>query len=477
MPEKWLVEAALKWKPEILSGMGTWALSRRSGLTRHKCGQIIGFVTENPDFEADAADADNSGDDLLSDRVAWHMEDTDEYVTILQVTGGRAVVIPGYKHRAMIAAYSNWDGHPATVDQISREFGFPRPWVTEYLRKWGITHDHEPFSKEEVTDGDPAELAEQAYLLKKRSLHRKYQSVMYRKIRQGSDKWERYEEVTLGVLCEEVRKAADQPPVQPLDLPEAEHRYDLVISPTDLHWGLWAWDGAVGARGAYSREECERRLLDHTGRIVSRLSGRPRRILAPVGSDWFNTDGATRGTTRGTPQDMEGLAIEILTTGLDLHRRWVDVLRQVAPVDLFLQKGNHDEANSVAALLFLDAWYRDQDRVTTHMDLKDRVYTTSGSSLLGFTHGDGVKPAKLGALMAVEEPRLWGESRHRYMFTGHLHHHRVIEDGGIEIHLMPALAGHSQWAHKHGFVQARPALVGCLIDEDHGLWSWIKSGE
>jgi hypothetical protein len=256
-----------------------------------------------------------------------------------------------------------------------------------------------------------------------------------------------------------------------LRLPRSDRPFAVVVGLTDFHWGGYAWGLETGS--GYNREIAEARLREATEAILRRLPGQPERIILPVGSDFFHVDGDTAATTRGTPQDVDGTPTEILITGCELTRIYVDLLRQVAPVEVVMMSGNHDRVNGLSVLLYLAAWYRDQVDVEVVTDYRPRIYREYGRTLIGFSHGDGAKPKDLGPIMATEAAEAWGRARYRVAFGGHLHHQHVQEVNGITHYLMPSLAGSDRWHSRQGYTTATPGLCAYLVDEVEGVTGTI----
>jgi len=402
--------------------------------------------------------------------------DTDTYITFTK-SSGKPMVMSGTKHRQIIQMYSNWDGQPSTINMICRDLHIPRPWLIEYLRIHGITHDKEPFSKEELESRPIEDMVEDAIQMKRQAVYQKFEKLKWRDTKKNSDNWMEFEEVVLNRFIEEIGTHVRAMKVPKLDLDKPQSDYVAVVANTDFHWGMYSWEGEVGPEQVYNFDIAEERLFLHTENLISRFPGRPKKIIMSVGSDFFHIDGQSNTTTRGTVMDTIGTPTEILVTGCHLQRRHIDLMRQVAPVEIWMMAGNHDQHNSRAVLLFLSAWYKDTEDVTVHLDFRSRVYTEFGDTLIGFNHGDGVKVKDLGACMAKEARHAWSRTKHHIFFGGHLHHHKVQEVGGITHHLLPSLAGIDRYHHHEGYITTDPTLMAYLIDEEDGPYCWLQSKE
>ena len=490
---KWLMGAYRKWGDWVRKEQPSRKrLAEKAGWTQHKARVLIEFV-RTMDAVAGAQQLDLDDEDGLVEEVfEQELEDeyqepsekdyyydkkyiydkaNDFYVVFLR-SSPKPVKVTGEKHRSIVRAYSNWDGQPSSINQICRMYNFPRNILVEYLRAFGITHDSEPFSREEVLERDPDEMVQEALQDRRQALYTKFEKTKWNDLKKQANKWMHFEETVLLALKNALGNH-EAYTVPRLDMVDATSPYAFIISATDFHWGMYSWDDETGS--GFNREIAEARLHEHTSRILSRLPGRPEKIVVAVGSDWFHIDGQTATTTRGTPQDVDGSPTEILITGCELTRQHIDMLAQVAPVEVVLMAGNHDRHNSFALLLYLDAWYRNQDHVTVIKDWKPRVYTTYGKTLIGFHHGDKTKTKDLGVCMAKEARREWGAADYHIFFGGHLHHHHVQEVGGITHYQLPSLAGTDRWHAGEGYVTSDPSLVGYMVDKKTGISGFLQS--
>lgn len=393
----------------------------------------------------------------------YYAKETDTYVTYLQ-SAGQNVVVAGEQHRALKNAYSNMASKGATINEIAREFNFPRNWFDEYKKVHGWTHDMSPYTDEEVAETPVNELVDDLLLRRRRELHKSYEKRKWKEIEDAADKWFNIEE-TLRVMIDGLQTNSYEVPK--LDLIESDKPFCVVMSPTDFHWGKHGWVDEVGE--TYNFAEARSRLFERTQEILSWLPARPEKFILATGSDWFHVDNDLGTTTRGTPQDMCGSPAEILITGCKLAREHIDLLRQIAPVEVVFMSGNHDRYSSFALMLYLSASFEQCDDVMVHVNPQIRHYTTYGNTLLGFNHGDSVNKNKLPILMSKERRAEWGLTENHIWFTGHRHHQVLHEmDGGLVIQL-PSLAGHDRYHYRAGYTTAKAGLAAHLIDYELGL--------
>ena len=295
-------------------------------------------------------------------------------------------------------------------------------------------------------------LAEEALQIRRAALYTRLERDKWKEVQKDAQKWREYEASTLRRL-ENITQNGGAKEIPLLEIPKSERKYTAVITPTDFHWGKRADVYECGE--VYDRPTAAQRLLSSTEQVLADVTkyGRPQEIIVGVGSDFFNADTYTGTTTQGTPQDNDGNMSDILTTGCELMTTYIDLLRQVAPVKLVLMGGNHDQLLSVSLHIYLQAWYRNCEAITTLRSAKHRQYIMYENNLLCFHHGDGVsKTSDLARLAAIEAAKEWGACSHRMVFTGHLHHEKIEEDRGFTRYQLPSLSGEDKWHAKKGYV-------------------------
>lgn len=404
----------------------------------------------------------------------WYNKDSDTYITMI-AGAVEPIVTSGAQHRAIIQAYSEFNGNPSTINQLAKDFNMPKDWLVQYLKIHDITHDGLPFSTEDVKSRSINDLTGDLHTMKRQALQTAINEREWKETKKSADKWDEFEE-TVGRMADDwANKFSTGYRPKLLSIPSAKDKYSMVVFPTDLHFGKGSWEDEVGEN--YSREEVSRLLLFHTQKIINKIIsfGRPERIYIPFGSDWFHVDNRQGTTTAGTPQDMDGTPGIIFTEGLQLKVEFIDLLRQVAPVTLIPCAGNHDHERSIAMMMYLTAWYRSNKDVEVLTSLRPRNYIKVYSTLMGVTHGSDVKPQQLPALMAGEARELWGSSKHSMWMTGHLHYEQMKDQDGVLLYQVPALGAADRWSEGKGYTLSRAALSAVLIDPQDGPNVFITS--
>ena len=387
--------------------------------------------------------------------------------------GKHVVKLTGDEHRSIIKDYSA--GY--TGNEICLKYDMLPAVFQNYRRVHQLKHGGVPISKEQLLADDEEVLVDEILASRKVQTEITLERKANKRMRESAEKWEYLSKNFLSHVTNLPKANARVPK---LKLPESPDPYALVVCPTDFHWGKHGWSDEVGE--TYNFDEARSRLMTKTQTLVNRLPSRPEKIFVGAGSDWFHVDNDAGTTTKGTPQDMCASPAEILITGCQLAREHIDLLRQIAPVEIVMMPGNHDRHSSLALMMYLSAAYEDVPDVSVTITANNRRYIQYGDTLLGFTHGDGMsKRINIVGLMAVEAREKWGATKHKVWFHGHLHHQRLAERDGCLIVQMPSLAGHDRYHARSGYTTSTAGLAAYFIDQKEGylgsLFAPVTHGE
>ena len=397
---------------------------------------------------------------------------SDSYVTVLRCRP-KPLVMTGTKFRAMKKAYSNWDGSPSTINEICRRFAVPRDQFIELKQIHGWTHEAEPFTKEEVMSREVDDLTDDAFQQRRQAVWEGFEKKKWHQVKEDAQKWNNLEQNFMLPLQDHLSTLIPSYSVPRLNLKKPRNPFAVVTSAGELHYGGSGWVLETGEE--FNRAEAEDRLVYARTQMLEEVSdkGRPEKFFYAIGHDFLTVDTDFGTTTKGTPQEMDGTAAQILAEGFDLAVRDVDSLRGVAPLEIVSIPGNHDRLLTVALLKFLQAWYRNESDVEIKFSAKSRAYASYGDTLLGFAHGDGaLRPKDYMATMAKEAPGLWANTIYRAFFTGHLHSEVVRELVGGTHYQMPSLRGKDRWHERQAYL-SEAALASYVVDRRRGVTSTL----
>ena len=236
--------------------------------------------------------------------------------------------------------------------------------------------------------------------------------------------------------------------------PIVEKEYELVkdpivyeISLPDIHYGKI--DGQT-------LQESEEAYMNAVKDLMVKASGlNIDRILLPIGNDGMNSEGYSRATTKGTPQQDSAEWQETFVGYCSLMVRAINFLSATAAVDVVIVQGNHDYERMFYSGEFLRAFFLNDNRVTVDNNYNSRKYYEYGTNMIMFTHGDKEKPANMPLIMATEEPMMFSRTTHREVHCGHVHKEMVNEYRGIKVRFIPSICGNDSWHKMMGYEAKR----------------------
>ena len=113
------------------------------------------------------------------------------------------------------------------------------------------------------------------------------------------------------------------------------------------------------------------------------------------------------------------------------------------------------------------ALYERDERVSVDTVPNHFHYHHFGSTLIGVHHGHGPKLEQLPLIMAADQPEAWGQSQHRYWYTGHTHKDRVLDIQGVRVESFRVLPPKDAWAAGKGYRSAR-SMTAITIHKKFG---------
>lgn len=203
----------------------------------------------------------------------------------------------------------------------------------------------------------------------------------------------------------------------------------------------------------------------------------PEVIIIPLSNDFFNTNGASNTTKRGTQQDVLVKSSVSFGIGFDLIRRVIDKAKQVARVYCPVIKGNHSEEKDFYFGFALNVAYELDPNVSIEKNQHQRKYFEYGANLLGFGHGDKEKKkiAQLPLTMAEEQKQAWARTKFRKFYLGDLHHEieyqflKGKDFVGCKVEFLRSVGGTDLWHYDNGYIGIPKTAYCDIWDKEEGL--------
>jgi hypothetical protein len=248
---------------------------------------------------------------------------------------------------------------------------------------------------------------------------------------------------------------ADLEPVKLIKAPTQTNCKLLTVYPIgDHHLAQYSYGEETGAD--YDMKIARRLLVSAVSHLVDVSPASEEALIINLG-DFFHVDNPSNTTpASGHTLDVDTRYSLAIKAGVAMLRTCIDkALGKHKRVKVICTPGNHDPIGALWLSLALKLCYEANPRVIVETQPGKFHYTEFGKVLIGVTHGDNGKPEKLQGVMAVDQAEAWGRTEHRYWFTGHVHHRKVIEFPGVMWETFRTLAARDAWATSAGFRSGR----------------------
>lgn len=258
--------------------------------------------------------------------------------------------------------------------------------------------------------------------------------------------------------------------VPPPEYTDADLCTALLIS--DAHIGLQSWAKETGE--AYNTDIAAERLKSWVGQLVAASPPSGLCVILDNGDlthadDHTNMTPASKHVLDVDTRHFRTLdvTVETLACAIELalakHQR---VLVRILP-------GNHNRESYITILFALAERFRDNPRVTVQKVPGEFFAFEWGKVMLAAHHGDKAKADRLVHFLADQYAEMWGRTRHRFLFTGHLHHSKSQDIGGCTWEQLRAVTARDAYAVAHGYT-ARAQLQAITFHKERGEVQRVK---
>jgi MarR family len=285
--------------------------------------------------------------------------------------------------------------------------------------------------------------------------------------------WEKTERNNSKIMLEATVEALAEPIAglaKPVKAPKAGIQDSLssyIIG--DAHFGMYAWGEETGADFDTSIASRDlRAAIDH---LVDTAPASEYGMLVDVG-DFLHADNRSNVTPgSGHILDVDTRFRRVCSIAVDALRYCIArMLQKHSHVRVIVAQGNHNPDSAGWMAICLKLYYENEPRVDVDMSPGKFHYHEFGQTLIGITHGDRLKIGELPSIMAADRPGMWGKAKHRYWWTGHIHHTKHQEYRGCTVEAFNTLAASDAWHSASGYRSMRQ-MQRIDIDVNHGIYS------
>lgn len=270
-------------------------------------------------------------------------------------------------------------------------------------------------------------------------------------------------------LVEGIEPAA---PVAPVEISADDL---LTIYPiADAHIGLQAWGRETGED--YSTDIAAERVRSWVARAVAASPPSGTAVILDVG-DYTHADNQDNQTPRSKHiLDVDTRHFRTLDVGIAALGSAIEAARaKHRRVIVRILPGNHDPAAYLAVMFALSERYRNDASVEVQKVPGEFFMLEFGRVMIAAHHGDKAKADRLVHFVADQYAEAWGRTKYRFAFTGHLHHHKSQDIGGMKWEQLRAVTARDAYAVSHAY-SARAQLSGITYHRKTGEHTRVYVG-
>lgn len=251
----------------------------------------------------------------------------------------------------------------------------------------------------------------------------------------------------------------------------------LEICLVDPHLGVRAWADEVGKDRDLPigiteyTEACEQVLAQNE-------QYKPEKIFYVLGNDLLHVENYTGLTPMNqNVLDFDTRLIKIAQESLQAVIKCLYMCRSIAPVEVIWIPGNHDMHGSMYLSLAIQEHFKDDEYVTIDISPPPHKARLWGNLLVGWAHNTSFKQRMWVNQLALEFPKLWGQSRFREWHSGHKHKKTdtlitpTNTFGGVILRQLTGLTTPDKWHYDHLFTDAVPGAESFLWTRDRGIFA------
>ena len=281
------------------------------------------------------------------------------------------------------------------------------------------------------------------------------------KTNQDADRQLELMKEAIAALCE------DLPKLPAIESPEYSHPDRMAVYPLgDPHIGVLSWAEETGQD--WDLKIAERSFCEAFDRLIKSAPHCEEAVIVNLG-DYFHADNMEGTTARsGHHLDTDSRFGKMIRVGMKIMRQMIQsALQHHRHVRVINATGNHDDTSSMFLAVALSNIYENEPRVTIDDSPTPFHYVEWGQCMFGVHHGHSCKPDRLPGVMAADQPEMWGRTKYRYWYTGHIHHDTKKEFAGVTQESFRTLAAKDAYATWGGYRSGQDSKC-IVLDKNYG---------
>lgn len=457
-------------------------IQKRTGWKKTKSNEVFQQIINGEVVAEDFGEKDWKTNIQTLDKPYFNKE-TNQYITFIKAIG-RNIVVSKEQHESILKMYSGWDGEQRTLTELCRNVQWPKPVLTEYLRKFGITHQSLPVTDEELADKSDEELLTSLTELRKFSLHQKLEKSSWDQIRIEAAKWRAFEHKHYSPFLQFLERF-EPAPVKPIKstYKNEDGTHTFLVSLSDVHFGTHIHPryiyNSTASESGWSLEHTVQAIDGYATKIADEVNSRKykfdKAVLCSLGDIIHGIDGKTE---KGTILEAFPLGEEQFDTAFNVLITFISRIIEIFnKVEVHSVAGNH---SLIDTILFkaLKAYFRTDDRISFRVyDTRYAMFKVQ-NTLFVMEHGasayyksklpshGSARKAYIQDLFLTHPEQLVGVNQKCYI-SGDQHHFEANELGDVDQYMFSTPIGADKYAD-HNNWKNKPRQ-NCLVVDKSGV--------
>lgn len=219
----------------------------------------------------------------------------------------------------------------------------------------------------------------------------------------------------------------------------------------------------------YGLKDAENLMYSKFIDMVRRTPKTKKAVYVNLGDQFHENDHmrVTPASKHELDTDKSSYTASDSVVGLTMAR--IDhLLSHYEEVEIYGVSGNHDIDPMGWLFRCIEIAYRNEPRVTVKFYPNELFAYQHGNTLLGFHHGHRMKPEVMAGNVADRFSDMYGQTKMRYLHTGHVHHDTVKDLwGGFKWHSHRTMAPKDWYSHSNGYI-SRQSMKSYVYNDKEG---------
>lgn len=270
------------------------------------------------------------------------------------------------------------------------------------------------------------------------------------------------------IVTEAMSRIEAKPINIPPPKPQGFDAHDIIpwLNIGDAHIGMLAHQDETGANFDIKIATAE--IIQASFDLIDRAPDCERMVINDLGDGTHYENFKAMTEASGHAVDFDTRFPKMIDAYYDILQAIIEkALAKADTVDVIINQGNHSRTNDIHAAQAISRIYANTNRVNVVPNENIFIGYRMGDTFILIHHTDKAKPPKLRDVMSTDFAADWGETKHRYIWGGHVHHEKVLELAGAKFQSWNNLAPMDKYAHDYAW-RSKQTMGLALMSRKYG---------